>query len=120
MLRDARQRRRFSLRALARQLGKSPAYLVQLERAPIVPGVSEDTLIAIADQLDLDRDQVLAAAAKFPAITIPESSTEIALYRLIKKLPTTRQEQLRRQLETEVAGANLADSPAEPRRRTRH
>ena len=68
-----------------------------------MPGTSEATLLAIADQLNLEPDLLLAMAAKFPANTIPESPTEIALYRLIKRLSTERQEELRSQLEAEVA-----------------
>lgn len=102
LIRQARLRRGLSLRAFARQVGKSPAYIVALERAPSTPGVSEETLLAIADRLHLEPDRLLATAAKFPATTIPRSPTEIALYRLIKKLSTERQEELRRQLEAET------------------
>ena len=99
LIRKTRQRQGFSLRAFARAIGKSPAYIVKLETASSLPSISEDTLAAIAKQLALDRDQLLVLAAKFPAATIPKSQTEIALYRLIKELPTDYQEQLRAQLE---------------------
>ena len=111
LIRAARQRQGLSLRAFARQIGKSPAYIVELERAPLTPGVSEGTLLAIADQLSLEPDELLAMAAKFPATTIPESPTEIALYRLIKRLPKERQEELKSQLETEVAEFSQTTHP---------
>ena len=92
---------------------KSPAYIAELERAPSPPDISEATLLAIADRLHLEPDRLFAIAATFPSTTIPKSPTEIALYRLIKKLSTERQEELRSQLETELTLENTFESTAQ-------
>ena len=103
LIRETRQHRGLSLRALARSIEKSPAYIVALETSPLVPGIAEETIIAIGTQLDLDPDLLLTMATKMPAEMIPTSPTELALYRLIKGLSPERQERLRAQLKSEVA-----------------
>jgi transcriptional regulator with XRE-family HTH domain len=99
LITEARLARSLSLRELARRIGKSPAYLVSLEQAGESPGASEDTLTALAVELELDRDVLLALAQKTPKDLVPRSPTQIALYRLIRDLPFGKQEELRRQLE---------------------
>jgi hypothetical protein len=76
--------------------------LVSLERAEAPPGVSEDTLKALAAELKLDLDTLLVLAKKIPQELVPRSSTQVALYRLIRKLPAIRQEEIKKQLEREV------------------
>ena len=102
LIRDTRQAKSLGLREFARRIGKSPAYLVSLERAEELPGVSEDTLVAVAEALELERDVVLSLARKTPQELTPRSPTQMALYRLIKELPSNRQEELRKQLEKEM------------------
>lgn len=102
LIRKTRLARSLGLRELARRIGKSPAYLVSLERAAELPGVSEDTLKNIASELGLELDVLLALSQKTPHLLIPRSPTQIALYRLIKELPEARQEEMRKQLEAEV------------------
>ena len=102
MITEARQARKFSLRELARRIGKSPAYLVSLEQAGESPGASEDTLRTLASELGLHIDVLLASAQKTPQDLAPRSPTQIALYRLIRDLSVERQEELRRQLERDA------------------
>jgi len=102
LIRETRLAQSVGLRELARRIGKSPAYLVSLERAEELPGVSEDTLATIASELGLEPDVLFALARKTPHELAPRSATQIALYRLIEALPVARQEEVRKQLEIEV------------------
>lgn len=102
LIRSTRHAKNLSLRELARRIGKSPAYIVSLELAEDQPGVSEDTLSAISSELGLDLDQLLALARKVPQKLGPLSTTQVALYRLIKDLPTSKQEDLKKELEKEA------------------
>lgn len=102
LIRKTRRAQSLSLRELARRIGKSSAYLVSLERAEESPGASEDTLAALASELGLHPDALLALAGKTPERVAPRTATDIALYRLIRELPATRKEELKTQLETEV------------------
>lgn len=54
---------RFSLRQVAERIGVQPSYLSQVERQNEAPP-SEDTVLRIADELDLDPDMLLAMAGK--------------------------------------------------------
>src|SRR5437870_5491999 len=97
-IRRARDAKGLGLRELARRIGKSPAYLVSIERADPPPGISEDTLRELARALDTEVDVLLTLAAKTPKSVRPRTATEMALYRLVRALPKERQEQLLRQL----------------------
>ena len=98
-IRDARLAKGIGLRELARRISKSPAFLVSLELAEELSGVSEDTLAAIAVELELNLDTVLALAEKVPQNLGPLSSAQVALYRLIKEMSVPEQENLRKELE---------------------
>lgn len=102
LIRETRLAQSVGLRELARRIGKSPAYLVSLERAEELPGASEDTLRTIASELGLEPDVLLALSRKTPHALAPRSPTQIALYRLIAALPAARQEEVRKELEAEV------------------
>lgn len=54
---------RYSLRQVAGRVGVQPSYLSKVERG-LVPPPSEETLVALAGELDLDADVVLALAGK--------------------------------------------------------
>jgi len=54
---------RFSLRQVAERVGIQPSYLSKVERG-LVPPPSEETLVALAEELELDADVVLALAGK--------------------------------------------------------
>ncbi len=61
-IRQARVKSELALRELARRLDVSPSYVNDIEHNRRVP--SEDVLIKIASELDLDIDRLLAAAGR--------------------------------------------------------
>jgi hypothetical protein len=79
-------------------LGKSPAYVVQLELSETPPGVSEETLVSLAGQLELSPDLLMTLASKVPAEAQPETELELQLFRQIKRLAPEEQEALLRNL----------------------
>ena len=93
-IRRARLRAGIGLRELARRIEKSPAYLVALERAEESPGVTEETLAAIAAELSLSSDVLMTLASKVPAEVKPKTPLEIELYRMVRQLPVKRQRAL--------------------------
>ena len=107
LIKNARRAHSLTLRELARRIGKSPAYLVALETGKEQPGISEETLESLAKKLNLDLDALIASAKKTPQKLAPRSSTQVALYRLIGKLPQERQEKLKKQLEKELETGKL-------------
>lgn len=102
LIKSGRKAKGFGLREFARKIGKSPAYIVSLERADESPGISEETLEVIAQELSLNPDELLAAVRRTPERSAPRSPTQVALYRLIGALPQDRQEELKEQLEREL------------------
>lgn len=102
LIKDTRKAKGLGLRELARKIGKSPAYIVALERENQSPGISDETLQSLALELGLNPDALHAAVQRAPEKLAPRSSTQIALYRLIGALPQDRQEELKEQLETEA------------------
>lgn len=102
LIRKTRRGQSLSVRELARRIGKSAPYLVSLEQSQRLPGASEETLARIAAELRIDPDTILALAKRTPEELAPRFAIHIALYRLIRQLPSGRQEELRRQLEQEV------------------
>lgn len=93
-LRRARLKAGIGLRELARRIGKSPAYVVALERADESPGVTEETLSSIAAELSLSPDVLMTLAAKVPAEVKPKTALEVELYRKVRQLPVARQQAL--------------------------
>jgi len=55
--------REFSLRQVAGRIGMQPSYLSRIERGTDIPP-SEEKLVGLAKELDLDPDVVLAMAGK--------------------------------------------------------
>lgn len=53
----------FSVRQVARRLGIQPSYLSKVERGEVAPP-SEATIRKLAEELDVDRDVLLALAGK--------------------------------------------------------
>lgn len=102
LIKNTRMTKGVGLRELARNIGKSPAYIVSLEREEQAPGISDETLQSLALELGLNPDTLHAAVQRTPENLAPRSSTQIALYRLIGALPQGRQEQLKEQLESEL------------------
>ena len=107
LIKSARKAKGFGLRELARRIGKSPAYLVALERAEQSPGTADETLQSLATELGLNPDALHAAVHRTPENVAPKSPTEVALYRLIGALPQSRQEELKDQLEAELRQKKL-------------
>jgi len=62
-VRREREGREIGLREMARMIGVSPTYLSKVEREEFPPP-AEDKVIAIANILDHDRDELLALAGK--------------------------------------------------------
>lgn len=106
LIRRTRQQRSIGLRELARLVERSPAYLVSLEKSDVPPGVAEETLVRIANALELEADELLALARKIPAAAKPRTPTQIALYRLVQELSPKGQEQLKQQLEGKMRREN--------------
>lgn len=111
LIKDTRKAKGFGLRELARRIGKSPAYLVSLEREDQSPGSSDDTLQSLATELGLNPDALHAAVQRAPEKLAPRSSTQVALYRLIGALPQNRQKELKEQLEAELRQPKSARRP---------
>ena len=93
-IRRARLKAGVGLRELARRIEKSPAYLVALERAEESPGVTEETLGAIAAELSISSDVLMTLASKVPAEVKPKTPLEMELYRRVRQLPVERQQAL--------------------------
>lgn len=58
---------RFSLSQVARRVGVTPAFLSQVERGLARSGPAEETLLALARELEVDADVLLALAGKVSA-----------------------------------------------------
>jgi HTH-type transcriptional regulator, competence development regulator len=89
MLRQRREAAQIGLRELSRRVGISPAYLSKVETNQFRPP-AEDKLVAIAKELQLDPDAVLAQAGRVPADvmeTIKQHPVEMAtLIRTVGKI----------------------------------
>jgi transcriptional regulator with XRE-family HTH domain len=96
MIRRQRQSVRIGLRELARRVGMSPTYLSKVETDQFPPP-AEDKLVAMAKELKLDPDAVIAQAGRVPADvleTIRQHPIEMAtLIRTVGKLARDRGEQ---------------------------
>jgi transcriptional regulator with XRE-family HTH domain len=103
-IRRARLKAGIGLRELARRIEKSPAYVVALERAEELPGVTEETLAAIAGELSLSPDLLMTLASKVPAEVKPKTPLEVELYRRVRQLPVERQQALLEALNAETNG----------------
>ena len=71
LVRETRERRatedrNFSLRQVAQRIGTEPAYLSKIERGEVAPP-SEEKIRALAHELGLDPDVLLALAGKVSA-----------------------------------------------------
>lgn len=85
-----RKRHGVSLRGLARRIGKSPSFLVMLEKEDPAPAVAEDTLIRLATVLDVSPDHLITLAGKTPSDVTPDDELEVQLFREIKRLSKRR------------------------------
>lgn len=99
---SARKERGVGLRALAREIRRSPSFLVMIEKNDPPPGVAEETLRRIARALDLNPDHLITLAGKIPDDVVPNDELEVAIYRLVKQLSPEAKRSLRSQLEKQV------------------
>ena len=92
-IRQQREAQKIGLRELSRRVGMSPAYLSKVETNQFRPP-AEDKLVAIAKELKLDPDAVIAQAGRVPADvieTIKQHPVEMAtLIRTAGKLAEGR------------------------------
>lgn len=99
LIRHTRKGLGIGVRELARQIGRSGSFIVRLEKEEGTPSVAEDTLIALADALSLDSDELITLAGKTPHDVRPADEAEVKLYRLVKNLDPSQREQARAWLE---------------------
>lgn len=97
LIRTTRVKKGVSLREFARRIGKSPAFVTELECDEEVPSVKEDTLLRVADELALDADRLLVLAQRTPRDLVPQSEMEVALYRKVKAMPASEQKRILRE-----------------------
>ena len=95
-IRSRRQEIGLSLRGLARAIGKSPSFIVEIERSERLPAISEDTLREVANAIQVEPDLLIVLAGKTPTDVTPKSVGEVELYRMIRGLPADEQEQVKR------------------------
>jgi transcriptional regulator with XRE-family HTH domain len=97
-IRDARQKKGIGVREFARLIGKSPAFVTNLEMDDRLPSATEDTWREIAKHLTLDPDDLITKAGKVPQDVVPEDALEVALYRKVKALSHDEKQDLMQRL----------------------
>lgn len=85
LIRQQRLKKGIGVREFARRMGKSPTFAVMLEKDE-APSVKEDTLRDIAQILELEIDELLAAAEKLPKQLRPRTQLDFALLRKVRKM----------------------------------
>jgi transcriptional regulator with XRE-family HTH domain len=103
LIRGERLKRGLSLRGFAREVDKSPAFIVALEKNSSPPSAAEETLTTIAEALGLNPDRLITLAGKTPSDVVPADELEVALYRRTKALTTARKKRLLEELDAENA-----------------
>ena len=98
LIRTTRTAKGISLREFARRIGKSPAFITQLECDDEVPAVAEETLRAVAKELALEPGTLFVLAQRTPRDLIPKTEMEYALYRKVRSLSVAEQRALLDQL----------------------
>lgn len=109
-VRALRAEQGWGLRKFAKAVGVSPTYLSKIERGEFPPP-AEDKVVAIADALGQDRDELLAMAGRIAsdlAAVIREQPRDLAaLLRIVRDLPP---DAVRRLTETARRSAGAAGS----------
>ena len=95
LIRSARKDLGIGVRELARRIERSGSFIVRIEKDDPPPSVAEETLVAIAEQLQLDADRLITLAGKTPSDVRPEDEREVALYRSVKELDEDQREKVR-------------------------
>lgn len=96
LIRSTRTRQGTSLREFAKQIGKSPAFVTELECEEF-PSVAEDTLRKVAEVLKLEEARLFVLAERTPRDLVPGSEIEYALYRKVKEMPAAEQRRVLRE-----------------------
>ncbi len=99
IIRRARDDKEIGVRELARRIDKSGSFIVRIENDDPPPSVAEETLRAIAGELELEADRLITLAGKTPSDVRPEDEEEVALYRSVKNLDDEQREKVREYLE---------------------
>lgn len=99
LIRGERIKKGLSLRGFAREVDKSPAFIVALEKNSSPPSAAEETLTTIAKALGLNPDRLITLAGKTPADVAPADELEVALYRRIKGLSVAKKRRLLEELD---------------------
>ena len=87
LIRSRRQSLDLGVRALARIIKRSPAFIVRIESDDPAPAIAEETLYSIGAALELEStDRLFLLANKTPPDVIPCSVEEIALFRGVKRM----------------------------------
>ena len=97
LVRSTRMELGISLREFARRIGKSPAFVTELE-CDEMPSVSEETLRKVADELGVDEARLFVLAERTPRDLAPETETEYALYRKVKGMGAAEQRRFLKEL----------------------
>lgn len=95
LIRNARKELGIGVRELARRIERSGSFIVRIEKDDPPPSVAEQTLMSIAEQLELDADRLITLAGKTPSDVRPENEEEVALYRSVKELDEDQREKVR-------------------------
>jgi transcriptional regulator with XRE-family HTH domain len=96
LIRSTRMAQDITLREFARRIGKSPAFVTELE-CDEMPSVSEETLRKVAEELKINEAKIFVLAERTPRDLSPETETEYALYRKVKAMPIAKQERILRE-----------------------
>jgi transcriptional regulator with XRE-family HTH domain len=96
-IRSTRMAKDISLREFARMIGKSPAFVTELE-CDEMPSVSEDTLKKVAEELQIDHARLFVLAERTPRELAPGTDVEYALYRKVKGMAVAEQERFLKEL----------------------
>jgi HTH-type transcriptional regulator, competence development regulator len=96
LIRTTRLAQEMSLREFARRIGKSPAFVTELECEEF-PSLSEETLRKVAEELGIEESKLFVLAERTPRDLAPESEVEFALYRKVKAMPAAEQRRVLRE-----------------------
>ena len=91
LIRTTRTKQEIGLREFARRIGKSPAFVTQVECDDEIPSVAEETLRRIADELGLEHGTLFVLSHRTPRDLVPTTETEYALYRRVKDMSQSEQ-----------------------------
>ena len=86
VVRRSRESKGIGLRTMAKAVGMSPTYLSMIERGQFPPP-AEDKVVAIADAIGHDQDELLGIAGRLPSdvkLILQEDSREWSIF--IRKL----------------------------------